>query len=415
MANTRTPARARAERFPAVLAASLGVLCAVHAAAAPLTINIADRGAAPGIPDNAPIIQRAIEDAEAAGGGTIHIPAASQPYTLRAGLTIRGDNITLDGPGATLRLADRALMGRIVDVVQVLGTPDDPATNIRIAGLTIDANYWNQPGSYNPRGFDSDHARNLTLENLTVTDAFVALTFGMNVVGAVATDCRVTRWYDDGFNASGDGLSGGARNIRFIRCTAENSPNEAAGGPPGARNNAWEIEDGAQSVLLEDCTVRDCGGSGFAVRNHPEGDAPVRTAAVTLRRCRAERVAHTGFVLWGPSLVNTVEDVLLEDCDSDSHVYIRNVLGLRLTNCRFRVGTRIGPVRDGVIEGGAFGHMQLWLDRVGGAVEPGAYQSAIRFVGVLPETPPWLIGNRHYVRLPDGRDGDAFTRDLFGP
>jgi len=365
--------------------------------AQPRTVSAVSFGAvADGRTDNAGPIQRAI-DAVAETGGTVVIPAADRPYMLRDGLRVTSDNVTLSGAGATLRLADGAIAGEIVDVIEVRGTADDPVEGVVISGLTIDANYWTQHGSYNPRGIDSDHAFNLLVENVTIDRAFVGLTFGLGVRDSTARAVRITRWYDDAFNASGDGFSGGASGIRFVRCVAEDSPDEGQGGLPGNRNNAWEIEDGTHDVELIDCVVRNAGGNGFGVRNHG-WDRPVVTSDTRLIRCRAENVARLGFHVRGQRYPNTLDGVLIRDCTSDSvSVFEKDVRGLRIENSRFTATVTIGPARDALIEGTAFDRVRLWSQPVGGPTDPGGYFSSYTFTDCTFAVPPSVWGPAGFV------------------
>lgn len=325
------------------------------------------------------------------------IPPSDRPYLLNTGLKISSDNIRLVGPGATLKLADGAIAGEIIDVIEVRGTPDDPAENVVISGLTIDANYWTQHGSYNPRGIDSDHATNLLIERVAIDRAFVGLTFGFGVHDSEARDCTITRWYDDAFNASGDGYSGACSGIRFVRCVAENSPDEGQGGLPGNRNNAWKIEDGTHNVELVDCVVRNAGGNGFGVRNHG-WNRPVVTSDTRLIRCRAENVARLGFHVRGQRYPNSLEGVLVRDCSSDSvSVFEKDVRGLMIEDSEFASTVTIGPAFDALIRDTSFSRLRVWSQTVGGPTSPGGYRSSFTFEDCTFEVPPSVWGPKGFV------------------
>jgi len=289
----------------------------------------------------------------------------------------------------------------VVDCLEVVGTPDDPAENVVVRGLTIDANYWNQPGSYNPRGIDSDHARNLLVEGVTIRNAFVGMTFGKGVSDSEARDCTITRWHDDAFNASGDSDSGSCHGIRFVRCRAVDSRNGVHGGPPGTRNNAWEIEDGAQDITVRGCVVRNVDGNGFAVRNHG-GD--VSTARVTFLSCSAENVSGLGWHAFSGGFPNRVESIRLVGCSSDSVVRLhKDIRGLRIERCVFDAAVTLGPARDAEITASTFGWLRIWTepppgDSLGGS----SYQPAYRFENCVLRREPWILGDPRHVTLDGG-------------
>ena len=375
-------------------------------AVVPVRVTVTAFGAvSDGRTPTAAAIQAAIDSVSETGGEVV-VPASDRPYLLETGLTIRADNVRLTGPGATLLMGDGAIAGEIIDVIEVQGTPEDPVEGVVVSGLTLDGNYWSQHGSYNPRGFDSEYAHGLLVENVTITRAFVGLTFGLGVEDAEARDCRVTRWYDDAFNASGDGYSGGARRIRFVRCVAEDSPDEGQGGLPGNRNNAWEIEDGTHDVELIDCVVRNAGGNGFAVRNHG-WDRPVVTSNTRLIRCRAENVARLGFHVRGQRYPNSLDGVLVRDCVSDSvSVFEKDVRGLMIERSRFGATVTIGPAREAVIRDTAFSRLRVWSQAVrGDAGGAGGYFSSYLFERCTFEVPPSVWGAPGFVVFEPGNGG----------
>jgi len=279
-------------------------------------VNVRDFGAkADGKSDDAPAIQRAIEKV-AKTGGRVLLPAATKPYIIRTSLFISADNVELYGPGATIKLADEASDGKIVDCIIIQGTEKKPVSGVRIHGLTVDANYWKQTGSANPRGIDSDWATKLVIEKVTIKRPFVGLTFGLGVTHSEARDCTINQWHNDAFDVSGDAKTGSTHHIRFIRCLARNSPNETDGGLAGRRNNAWEIEDGCSDVELVDCVVEDAGGTGFGVRNHVWPHA-VATQRISFTRCRTKNV-RSGWVVRGTDHQVTVSSVKLIECQTDA-------------------------------------------------------------------------------------------------
>ena len=91
--------------------------------ATPGTItSVTDLGAkGDGKTDDAAAIQAAI-DRVSRTGGRVLIPKAASPYLIGRSLVIAADNVALCGPGATLRLADGAGSGKIVDCIEIRGT-----------------------------------------------------------------------------------------------------------------------------------------------------------------------------------------------------------------------------------------------------------------------------------------------------
>lgn len=350
-------------------------------------------------PDWADPINRALRSADP--GDTVVLDWRDTPYVIRSAVRIGRDGVTLDGRGATIRFADNAMGGEIVDCVEVLGSLGDPVEGVTVKNLTIDANYWNQPGSHNPRGFDSDHARDLLVESVTIVNAFVGLTFGLGVEGAEARGCTVRRYFDDAFNASGDGVSGGASDVLFEGCLAEDARNEANGGPPGVRNNAWEIEDGAQDITVRGCAVRNVDGNGFAVRNH---DGDVSTARIAFLSCSAENVSGLGWHAFSGGFPNRVESIRLVGCSSDSVVRLhKDIRGLRIERCVFDAAVTLGPARDAEITASTFGWLRIWTepppgDSLGGS----SYQPAYRFENCVLRREPWILGDPRHVTFDGG-------------
>jgi hypothetical protein len=328
-----------------------------HAEAWP-TVEV-DAPAAPA--DARPAIQAAI-DALPESGGTVRLPAGD--FELRSPVVIERSNVRLVGAGpgrTTLRFADYAMGGEILDCVEIRGAGERGAvSNVTIAELTIDANYWKQPGSYNPRGIDSDYATDVVVRNVRITRAFVGLTFGLGVHYAVASNVVIDDYHNDGFNVSGDVESAGAGPAAFVGCVARDALNERRGGSPGNRNNAWEIEDGAANIVLIACRVENVSGNGFAVRNHGFYD-DCTTGPVTMIGCRATNVDGNGFFVIGNRHPNNVAAVTLSGCSSDSvTTFTKGVRGLMLHDCDFSATTSIGPAENAVVTGSTLRDLTVW-------------------------------------------------------
>jgi hypothetical protein len=351
--------------------------------------------------DVQPLIQAAIDDIPPAGG-TIQLPAGT--LNIEAPIRIDRSDVRLRGEGrgrTTIRFRDMAMQGEILDCIEVVGPDiDEPIRNIMISDLSVDANYWNQPGSYNPRGIDSDNAARLLVENVRISNAFVGLTFGLGVTEATAFNVEISNWHNDAFNASGDVVDGGARDILFHYCTARDSFNERRGGSPGNRNNAWEIEDGAQDVTLLRCRVIDASGNGFGVRNHGFDDAAT-TGPVTFIECTAQNVGGNGFFVIGNRWPNAVAHVRLDRCETDSvSTFTKGVRGLEIVDSDFGATVSIGPAKDAVVRRSTMPALTIWSFGVDVAGEPSAsYETSVVLEDVSIGEQLSIFGNADRVDL----------------
>jgi len=319
-------------------------LCCEPLLAADFSVH--DTGAkADSTTDDAAAIQRAIDQASRAGGRVL-FPPAERPYLIGKPLVVAASNVELHGPGATLKLADGASAGKTVDCIEIKGTKDKPLRDIAIRGLTIDANYWKQPGAKAPRGIDSDWATNLVVDKVTIKRAWVGLTFGRGVTHSEARDCLITQWHNDAYDVSGDRDAAATHHVRFLRCRAANSPDEDQGGLPGRRDDAWEIEDGCTDVELVDCVAENAGGTAFGVRSH-RYTKPVEMRRIAFTRCRATKMRRFGWCVRGTSAIVTTHGVKLIDCSSDSTCAFYNGVGdIEIAGGTFTAPLLIGMYRD---------------------------------------------------------------------
>lgn len=283
-----------------------------------------------GVTDDLPAIREAIAQAKAAGGGRILFPPSHNPYLVSDTIHVDADHTHLIGPGATLKLKPGA--GRM-DLLRV-GTCVDGARSgpvqpvikhITVEGFTLDGSYHSQVqervGNH-PRGIWIGRATHVTVKDLMIRDTYCGLSFGPGARDGQAIDVTVTDWNHDGFAASGRGISGSCSDIRFIRCKAVNTPRCV---------KAWEIEEGAHRVYLEDCLIDNLGGSGtgYYVRHHAYR-GPLLVHDVVFRRCRVRNISGQGFILTTVpgtserSIRPAIEtrNVHLLDCKSDAPVTI---------------------------------------------------------------------------------------------
>jgi hypothetical protein len=108
-------------------------------------------------------------------------------------------------------------------------------------------------------------AENALVEDVTISHPYVGLSFRRGSTGAVARRVTVTDYQEDGFDAGGDAeeVPGGTvRGVTFVDVIARDAMRCAADG------NAFEIEDGAQGVLIQEALVENVAGNGAGLRNH---------------------------------------------------------------------------------------------------------------------------------------------------
>ena len=295
--------------------------------------------------DDAGAIQKAINAAAEAGGGVVVFPRGT--YLVTRTLKITSSDIELSGAGATIKLADgvaKTTKEGEVHVIFGTGTKSKRIANVRITGLTVDGNIYNQSGYYNPRGIVFEHAERVLVKDVTILRPFVGLDFGLNSDDCEARNCVIEDHAEDGFDASGDAnrTSGGVTtNIRFINCHARNAPR--------SDGNAWEIEDGVQGVLVQDCSVENVAGNAFGIRNHWTKGKVIVSHDIELRRVRIHKVtgkygiySHSPVPEYFPD--NTMSDVRLVDVECDAPVLF------------------YGPLEGLRIEGGSYGKMYLGWD-----------------------------------------------------
>lgn len=311
----------------------------------PADYNVQDFGAiGDGVTDDLPAIDAALGKAAEAGAGRIIFPPTEKFYVISDTLSVRSDRIHLYGPGATMRLKDNAGRMDVIRIGQpVEGVRSGPASpvieHVKVEGLVIDGNYRSQPQTRHdgyPRGLWCGNAHHLILKNLTIRDTFSGTTFGPGSRDCVAVDVTVTNWDHDAFGASGRGIDGSCTDIRFVRCKAVDTQRCV---------KAWEIEEGAARVCLEDCLVRNLGGTGtgYYVRHH-EYRWPLNVSDVALIGCKAHNLTGSGFIVTTTpgTRVRSVKpnlrtrNVRLVDCETDAPVRV---------NC---------GVEDVVIQGGRF-------------------------------------------------------------
>ena len=278
-----------------------------------------------GTHDDLPAIKAAIAAAAKNGSGKIVFPRTGKSYLVSDAIKISSDHIDLFGPGVTIKLKPGA--GRM-DLIEIGSHQAGPGRGlvrpvveyVTIEGFILDGSYRSQPqqrSGNNPRGLWVGNANKIVAKKLVIRDTFCGLTFGPGARNCDAIDVTVTDWDHDGYGASGRGKNGGCTDIRFIRCKAVKTAKCV---------KAWEIEEGAQRIYLEDCLVQGIPSTGFYVRHHAYR-WPVLVDDVKFVRCKVRNTAGTQFLIVtapGPAIRPTIRtrNIRLIDCEADGKVAI---------------------------------------------------------------------------------------------
>jgi hypothetical protein len=317
--------------------------------------NITDYGAiADSATDNSPAITAAIDAAIAAGGGRVVFPASASEYLIQNTIRIEADNIELFGPGAELKLADGASSGKAEHMIFVSGSETNPLTTIKIDGLFLDANIHSQIGHEYPRGLVVEFAEQVVIQDVSIRRPFVGMDIGRGSNGVDVYNSRVYEFTEDGISAGGDANKypgGRGQNISFFNCRTDNAPL--------SEGNAWEIEDGATNVLVQDCVVENVGGNGFGIRNHFNGVDDI-TQNITLSNVEIRDIGGKYGIYShcaSPDIypTNHLSDVSLNDVDCEANVLVYGPMeGLRFNGGSYReiyLGYDYGPDNSPVVGG----------------------------------------------------------------
>ena len=339
-------------------------------------INVIDFGAhGDGVHDDTAAILQAL--AAVKPGGELFFPPTGQHYLVGQTIALNRSDLRVLGPGATLKL--QPAIGRIhLLAIGGAGPARSIVENVVIEGLTLDANYHSQPQQRQggiPRGIWVENAHRIRIQDVTIRDAYCGLSFARHTRDVEAINVTVTDWDHDAFGASGWGGNGSCTDVRFLQCRAINTSRCV---------KAWEIEEGAQRVDLEDCLIENIGGTGtgFYVRHH-EYRCPLLVDEVRFSRCTVRNISGAGFLIAtvpGATLRPQIRtrNVRLLECVSDAPVTIAyGVEGVLLQDCRFAAVTGIGcegrdaspasrgpkwPVRSLTIQGGTFGKLMVNME-----------------------------------------------------
>ena len=372
--------------------------------------------------DDAPAIQAAVRLAEQLGGGRVVIPATDAFYLLGSTIRIRRHHVTLTGPKARLKLKNG--VGRI----HLLHIGGDGATrsvaeHIQVSGLLLDGNYRRQPQQRAgglPRCIWVEHAGHVVIRDITVNDAWCGVSLATNTRDCLVENVTVTDWDHDAFGASGWGVNGGCTDVTFRHCRAIDTPQCV---------KAWEVEEGAQRILLEDCVVENLGGTGtgFYIRHHGYR-WPVLVDDVTFRRCRVSKVNGDGFriatspgpqirpgirtrnirLLACPCVGRTtiawgVENILVRGGRFDGPVCLGFAAGTKPLEGN---GTK-GPVRSVTLQETRTGQLLINSQignptgKLGDTIHPD-YVPRIRLLQVQQDRPARIIGEGARIEIRDG-------------
>jgi hypothetical protein len=249
---------------------------------------------ADGKTDNSTAIQSAIAAAAKAGGGRVILPPSTLPYLVRSTIAVHASAIEISGAGAKLMLADNVIQGEVMPLLLFEGKADALLQGVALRGLKVDSNYFNQAGKMRSKAVVFKFVEGAQIEDVEIDRAYVGLSIRRSV-NVEARRVTVRDYQEDAFDAGGDAdeVPGGtARGIRFIEVVAKDAPRGAKDG------NAFEIEDGATDVLIQDSIVENVSGNGAGLRNHnSEGN---HSANVELRNVLFRKIGGE-FAVFGRS------------------------------------------------------------------------------------------------------------------
>jgi hypothetical protein len=228
------------------------------------------------------------------------------------------------------------------------GAEQAPVRSVALRGLTVDANCFNQKGARNSKAIVFRFAEDSVIEDVLVTRPYVGLSIRRSV-RVQARRVTVTDYQEDGFDAGGDAdqVPGGeARDVSFIGVTARDAPRSARDG------NAFEIEDGAQGVLIQDAVIENVAGNGVGLRNHASKDnhsGDVELRNVVIRRIGGNFAVFAKAAPRESSALNSYRDVRLLNVTAEAPVAFW------------------GPLRKLQLAGGRFTGIHLGFDSPTGA------------------------------------------------
>lgn len=314
------------------------------------TFDVTTYGAvADGRTDTAAAIEAAILAAAQAGGGIVLLPPAELPYLVRRTIFVKADGIEISGKGARLLLADRVIANNVLPLLVFEGTAEKPLRNVSLRGLAVDANYFNQAGKTRSKAVVLKFVVDSQVEDVLITRAYVGLSIRRSE-RVQARRVTVTDYQEDAFDAGGDAdeVPGGkARQIHFLDVTAKDAPRCAKDG------NAFEIEDGAEGVLIENAIVEAVAGNGAGLRNHKSENN--HSGDVELRNVTFQKIGGD-FALFGRAAAPEL---------SATNSY----RGIRLVNVT-AIDAAVafaGPITGLEIVGGRYADLQLGFFNAGEA------------------------------------------------
>ncbi len=283
-------------------------------AAFAVQFDVSDYGARPdGVTNNASAIQAAINAAQSAGGGTVFFPPGKAPYIVRSTITIKGDNITLLGYDATIKMAyNRDTAHEINKLILANG-----ADKLTIAGLTLDGNSKSQQ----QLGYVLllRDVKGGLIKDCHLKSAVVVMHFARDCSDIISRDCLVSDWFHDAYSLTAENRTGSCHDITYLNC-------HAIGSFGKGRDGAWEFEDGVQNVWVIDCSVQNANGNGFTVKNHTTWPKPQVTRNINYINCYVTNVTGKNWYLHSRTETNVVRDITLINCSADGRLVMLNDL-----------------------------------------------------------------------------------------
>ncbi len=246
-------------------------------------------------------IQAAIDSLPPEGG---RVELEQKTYLLSSGINITRDNVHLQGQGrgTNLKLKDKANVDTPLIRIE--------ASNIEISDLAIDGNKANNPLGYGTMmtGVYLVQASDVTLRRLYIQGANWD---GVVITGSQDILVEDVHAYNNGTPGEGEAnfnISGFestiSKRVTLTRCISESS------GRVG-----YEIEDGAEDILIEDSESISDTSAGFYVHNHEGNPANKR---ITFQNVSVLN-SGGGFSLYGFDGFPTEDVKVINSTSTDSN------------------------------------------------------------------------------------------------
>lgn len=294
-------------------------------------VSVKDYGAVgDGVADDTAEIQAAINAADSAGSGVVHLPAGT--YLISASLVMTNDNLTVRGEGrsaTTIKTVSDAPIIKWVSAsnlcvrdLQLLGDSDAAKTNQRgIEVTTADGGL-----------IHNVHVKNLGYDGICLLNGSVRNT---------VSNCIIESCEDDGINIGGGSLTASTENVIVgntvfgiantgIHISNYSSFTTVTGntvydcGEDGINTFQSGGNIGLGNHTIVGNTIRDCTRFGILIRDSDYNTVMGNNISGGQRSLRAENTSHTQFV--GNNCSGASVSGFLDDADCSNLNLSGNVL-----------------------------------------------------------------------------------------